>query len=112
LLAAAVIGSCTLTGPLDGYTGGEVKEAGTGSDVFVPCGTPGYADCDGIYENGCETPTDNDPNNCGQCFKICTADAGDTPSCANGMCGTGTCPGGTADCDENPANLCETDIAT
>lgn len=111
VVTAAVLGSCTLTGPLDGYSGGEPPDA-SGSDVFVPCGTPGYADCDGKTETGCETPIDNDPNNCGACGKTCTADAGETPSCSNQMCGTGNCPGGKADCDNNTANGCETDIAT
>ena len=112
LLSGSVVGSCTLTGPLDGYTGGEKPDASAdvGSDVFVACGTPGYYDCDNDLTNGCETHIAADPNNCGTCWNVCTV--GDPPTCSNGMCSSGECAGGTADCDQNPENGCETDIAS
>jgi hypothetical protein len=44
---------------------------------------PGFADCDGIAKNGCESATDSDANNCGGCFIAC---GGKTPFCQGGVC--------------------------
>ncbi|MFO0601159.1 MAG: hypothetical protein U0228_37970 [Myxococcaceae bacterium] len=43
----------------------------------------GFGDCDGIPENGCETPLlANDPTNCGQCGRPCP----NPRTCTNGLC--------------------------
>jgi Cys-rich repeat protein len=44
---------------------------------------PGWGDCDGNPQNGCETPTGNDPRNCGGCGKSCPMNA---PACSLGQC--------------------------
>lgn len=61
------------------------------------CG-PGWADCDGIASNGCETPLDGDPKNCGGCGIACK---GDDP-CWLGACG---CPKGFTLCGKDCKKL-------
>lgn len=71
---------------------------------------PGYADCDDDRSNGCEKRTDNDVNNCGTCGKICSAGNG-TPWCNMGKCGVSSCPAGFGDCNGDPADGCEVNLA-
>ncbi len=70
------------------------------------CNT-GYANCDALLANGCETPTTNNVNHCGMCGKVCTPLANAAASCAASACGLGACNPGYTDCDKNPANGCE-----
>ncbi len=72
----------------------------------------GYFDCDGIYENGCETNISSDPNNCGDCNSICPNLAHAVSGCQDGNCVIASCQAGWDNCDGNPANGCETDIYT
>jgi len=65
----------------------------------------GYGDCDGNPDNGCETYTNDDPENCWGCGNICRSDNG-TATCSAGLCGI-ICNPGFADCDYNPYNGCE-----
>lgn len=54
-----------------------------------------------------------DPNNCGTCGNTCKPNAGSTVSCDNGACRQMLiCPTGMGDCDSDPTNGCETNIAT
>jgi hypothetical protein len=53
---------------------------------------PGWADCDGRPDNGCETPTTQSPN-CGGCGVTCPSGM---PVCNGTACVTG-CSGGTPD---------------
>jgi hypothetical protein len=71
----------------------------------------GFANCDGMAANGCETPLGNDTANCGACGRACVAGGGAMARCTAGVCGT-VCPAGTADCDANPANGCEVNTTT
>jgi len=55
--------------------------------VFGHCATgcaPGWADCDGRADNGCETMTSADPRNCGGCGVQCDLAAGQP--CVGGSC--------------------------
>lgn len=70
----------------------------------------GFADCDGMASNGCETDTANDPSDCGTCGKACPGPTGQA-TCTSGACGL-TCPAGFADCNANPADGCETSVTT
>jgi hypothetical protein len=70
----------------------------------------GFADCDGVASNGCETDTSSDPMDCGTCGHACPGPTGQA-ACSNGTCGL-TCPPGFADCNDNPDDGCETDITT
>ena len=42
----------------------------------------GYADCNGVYEDGCEAEWARDLNNCGRCGQC-----GASESCVGGVCG-------------------------
>jgi hypothetical protein len=56
-----------------------------GSSCAPNCAT-GFGDCDGLPENGCETPLDR-IDHCGVCDNVCPSNGG-TPSCNAGVCGT------------------------
>ncbi|WP_438033512.1 hypothetical protein [Sorangium sp. So ce204] len=86
---------------------------GTGKCTATGCAIgscePGFADCDGSYDNGCETSTDTSLSHCGACGETCTI-AGGTPKCEGGDCKVRTCNSGMGDCDGNPDNGCETNV--
>ncbi|AUX28922.1 MULTISPECIES: hypothetical protein [Sorangium] len=86
---------------------------GTGKCTATGCaiGTcePGFADCDGSYENGCETNTATSLSHCGGCGEVCTI-AGGAPKCEGGECKVRTCNSGMGDCDGDPDNGCETNV--
>ncbi len=68
------------------------------------CGA-GHAECDGDTSDACETDTQSDPKNCGECGKDCGADL-----CSGGRCTKMECDEGAADCDANPETGCETNL--
>jgi len=68
----------------------------------------GFGDCDGDPSNGCETDLRDGVGNCGACGQQCAAPANGTAACRMGTCGLGTCTMGFGDCDNDPANGCET----
>jgi len=79
--------------------------------VFNRC-EPGFDDCDGDtgsfpVGNGCETPVDSDPANCGGCGMSCGAPPNASGGCFFGRCGITSCAGGFEDCDGIIANGCE-----
>ena len=65
-------------------------------------------DCDGETDEDFDLKTDI--NNCGQCGTVCTNDHG-TTECKDGKC-VPECDEGFGDCDNDPANGCETDLST
>jgi hypothetical protein len=69
----------------------------------------GFKDCDGKYETGCEAQLLSDVNNCGSCGHTCTNPNGST-LCNAGVCQP-TCAAGSANCDNNVDNGCETATA-
>ena len=73
-----------------------------------PICNPGFDDCDGNPNNGCETDLNNDLANCGSCNNMCLNPNG-TTSCVSGVCAP-VCSGGSDDCDSSRENGCETDI--
>jgi hypothetical protein len=70
----------------------------------------GFGDCDGDPHNGCETDVRTSVNDCGACANKC-ASIGGSASCAAGACAIQCFPG-LADCDGNPANGCESTLAS
>ncbi len=73
----------------------------------------GTTNCDNTKQlNGCNVDTANDPNNCGGCGIVCSANNMGTRTCAGGVC-NGTCVAGFSDCDGNKqTNGCEIATAT
>ncbi len=67
-------------------------------------------DCDGDPNHTCETETRTDSANCGGCGNACRIAHG-TGACSSGACRVVSCEGSFADCDGNPSNGCEVDLA-
>lgn len=74
-----------------------------------PCNS-GFADCDGLLQDGCETVLNTDAANCGACGTTCPGAPNATPICSDGSCST-ACNSGFADCDQDPSNGCEQNLA-
>lgn len=67
---------------------------------------PGWANCDSSSDNGCETNSDGDANNCGTCGNVCPSGAKSTAVCQSGVCKI-NCDPGYSNCDNDPNNGCE-----
>ncbi|MBX5482734.1 MAG: hypothetical protein IRZ16_12975, partial [Myxococcaceae bacterium] len=67
---------------------------------------PGWADCDGLPNNGCETHVATDLANCGTCGHVCPMPPNAVASCTNSQCGLG-CATDWWDIDGDPSNGCE-----
>lgn len=70
----------------------------------------GFADCDLVPANGCETPLDT-LSDCGGCGVPCSRTNG-AASCAGGTCALAACNPSYGDCDLVPGNGCETPLTT
>jgi hypothetical protein len=85
-----------------------------GACTMATCAT-GYLDCstsENTSRNGCETYVVTDPNNCGQCGKVCPNDwAHSTPTCAGSTCGH-ACTAPYDNCDGLATNGCESNLTT
>jgi len=79
-----------------------------GACDFMGC-QPGWGDCDGLVETGCELLTGADVGHCGECERSCIDDAEHSvsPFCEAGRCRYGTCVTGFGDCDDDLTNGCE-----
>lgn len=83
----------------------ECRDDGSGPQCLPPCEMSGKAECPG----GC-TDLLSDPMNCGACNTVCQPAPNGKAQCRKGICET-TCADGFGDCDGNPANGCETNLA-
>ncbi|MBI5535313.1 MAG: hypothetical protein HY898_21475 [Deltaproteobacteria bacterium] len=81
----------------------------SGNCALAQC-VNGFENCDNVASNGCEAALKTDVDNCGTCGKKC-AFAHATPSCIGGTCALDKCAAGWADCDNDPVNGCEIEIA-
>ncbi len=72
---------------------------------------PGRGDCNGQVADGCEVSTTSDASNCGSCGHICTAPNA-TMGCAGSSCTITSCNAGFADCNNNPVDGCEANLAS
>lgn len=80
---------------------------------------PGFIDCDGKPDNGCEKEVNSDTS-CGTCAGTmnCRAEYDSKPNVTIGICAPEThtcdvaCETGWDDCDGDPANGCETPLNT
>jgi len=55
--------------------------------------------------------TSSNPEHCGDCGAACPVPAGSVAMCTGGICGS-SCETGFDDCDANPSNGCEVEVAT
>ncbi len=69
----------------------------------------GFADCNGLPEDGCEINLAQDKLNCGACNKVCPELNG-SPFCDASLCQI-TCTKGFDDCDNSRDNGCEKDVS-
>jgi hypothetical protein len=74
--------------------------------LCTPMCNPGYSDCTEPMapsdDDGCETNTDGDVDNCGGCGRACSGDNVDTKTCQGGVC-TSSCSSGYANCSQPTA---------
>ncbi|MBI5534466.1 MAG: hypothetical protein HY898_17205 [Deltaproteobacteria bacterium] len=70
-----------------------------------------YANCNDDWTDGCESHLPDDMTNCGACGHVCVATTGSS-ECKAGLCVVNSCSSGLGDCDSDPDNGCETDLAT
>ena len=95
--------------------GGDAADSAPEAAADVPADAltcpMGFADCDGMAANGCETDTRTDFNHCGGCGMRCLIAGDGTPTCTLGSCGV-ACGVGQGNCDGMFANGCETRIDT
>lgn len=72
----------------------------------------GFGDCDGDPSNGCEVDLATAFANCGACGNRCPAGAGGAGAvCRGGRCAL-ACPVRSGDCNDDPADGCETNVDT
>ncbi len=83
----------------------------TGATCAIGACHAGHDDCDHSVWSGCEADLATDVRNCGACGNTCPAVPHGTPGCAADKCGVGACDAGYADCDGDPANGCEVNLA-
>ncbi len=76
---------------------------------ILACPEPGHLDCDGNADNGCEVDVETDPDNCGDCGKVCSREGAAKVVCVQGSCKV-ACKPHFADCDGKPEDGCETDL--
>ena len=99
-------GACgSLCSTLNGVPACSAGRCGVGR-----CNEP-FGDCDGDPSTGCETNTRTAAAHCGACGAACGTRANATASCVEGACSY-ACASGFGDCDGDPTNGCETDLAT
>lgn len=70
----------------------------------------GFANCNGIAIDGCETNVRLDKLNCGECGNACSL-ANAESSCKDGSCAINACASGFHDCNEEADDGCESEVA-
>ena len=80
-----------------------------GTCVMGEC-ADGWADCINGDTDGCETRIETDLGNCGGCGDVCEF-TGAAGICSGGECSMGACAVDRADCNEDPSDGCERDLA-
>jgi hypothetical protein len=112
--STAVLYTLTATAPVGCATPCTLPNAtaacSNGVCTVVSC-NPGFADCNGNPVDGCELSIAGDPNHCGSCTTSCAIPNG-TAACSNGVCSVGSCNAGYADCNGNPTDGCELNLAS
>lgn len=81
----------------------------TAGGCRIDC-SDGFGDCDEDADTGCEADFATDVGHCGACDFLCENEHGRT-RCVEGEC-VPSCTTGFEDCDGDPKNGCEADLAT
>lgn len=71
----------------------------------------GWADCNGLAKDGCETHLLSSLTDCGVCQAAC-APAGGAGVCVRGTCSVDSCEQGMADCNQVPTDGCEVNLGS
>lgn len=76
----------------------------------------GFSDCNADPKDGCETNTQNDPENCGSCGALCQSSTRTEVECSAGTCNLVKCNAGFGNCSPSPElsllQSCATDLKT
>jgi len=80
-------------------------------EACVSACAPGFGDCDGLADNGCEQDVSADVQNCGGCGLACNFQNG-SGDCSGGQCVIAACNDGFGDCDGDGYNGCEADFSS
>ena len=72
---------------------------------------PGFGDCNGVADDGCEHFLSGDTSNCGACGNECNLPHVTLQLCSAGKCQALSCEFGWGNCDGDPATGCETDLS-
>jgi hypothetical protein len=81
-----------------------------GACVLAQCNT-GFRDCDGLQSTGCEADVARSLEHCGSCGVRCAPANAASAHCEEGRCFVSACNTLYGDCNNDPADGCETDLA-
>jgi hypothetical protein len=84
----------------------------SGGFCFIASCNPGYANCDGVFSNGCETYLSNTVNNCGTCNAFCLSVPNGVSACFGGNCVVSSCNSGYGNCNGSFSDGCEVNLST
>jgi len=87
-----------------------VQQCVAGACAVGACAA-GRGNCDAMAANGCETDTQASVDHCGGCGRPCRI-ANGAGRCDMGTCRVAACTAPFADCNNNPADGCETNLST
>jgi len=77
---------------------------------------PGFADCNSMMGDGCETNLQTTLTRCGTCTTDCNSMLSNTQTagrvCSASVCNYASCAAGFGDCDANRTNGCEANLQT
>ena len=85
-----------------------VPRCSAGACAVQQC-TNGYANCNGLFSDGCEVNTNTSLANCGACNQACSLPFA-TPMCTSGTCQVQSCNPGYRNCNAVTSDGCEVNV--